>query len=138
MLVTLSYASRAVAPLDATCRHALLDVSRTRNLANGVTGLLLYADRTFVQVLEGDEAAVRATMQRIVADPRHTDLFVLDWRTIGVRRFDRWDLGFVDAERHVGFPGIDATLLPGFSPAQAHARRADTLALLYRLPDLIV
>lgn len=137
MLVTLSYASRAVEVLDEAAVGALQAVAQAANRRNGISGLLLRADRTYLQVLEGDEAAVRATMQRISADPRHTDLFVLDWRAIARRRYSRWDLAVVNAERHVGFPGLDAMLLPGFGPAQAHARTADTLDLLHRLPALI-
>ncbi|MBA3273301.1 MAG: BLUF domain-containing protein [Chthoniobacterales bacterium] len=49
----------------------LLATSRRNNDASGITGMLLYKDRRFLQVLEGSEAAVRATYARIKRDPRH-------------------------------------------------------------------
>ena len=49
----------------------LLATSRRNNEQSGITGMLLYNERRFPQVLEGNEAAVSATSARIERDPRH-------------------------------------------------------------------
>jgi len=59
---------------------AILDivrVSERRNTASGISGLLLYGERRFFQVIEGAAAAVEEAFARIRADPRHRVLWHL-------------------------------------------------------------
>ena len=56
---------------------ALLLKSRTWNQANAITGCLLYYDDEFIQLIEGDEKTVQDLNQRIIKDPRHTDIIFL-------------------------------------------------------------
>lgn len=91
MTTQLIYASRASAP--STDLAAVLAVSQPRNEAAGITGYLLAGPRWFVQVLEGEDAAVRETYARIGLDPRHTDLALIGSRTIRRRSFPRWSMG---------------------------------------------
>lgn len=55
----------------------LLRVSRENNMRDGITGLLLYKDGKFMQLLEGPEATVCATYSRIEKDRRHHDVTIL-------------------------------------------------------------
>jgi hypothetical protein len=43
----------------------LLKVSRNNNEKNGITGLLLYSDGNFMQILEGEKEAVENTYKKI-------------------------------------------------------------------------
>ncbi|MEP7187723.1 MAG: BLUF domain-containing protein, partial [Roseiflexaceae bacterium] len=56
----LSYASVAVTPFTSAALQALLLTSRRNNMQLGITGMLLYKDGEFMQVLEGEQAAVQA------------------------------------------------------------------------------
>ncbi|MCK7501422.1 MAG: BLUF domain-containing protein [Comamonadaceae bacterium] len=47
------YASAAAQPLDAAVPARMLEASRANNRRLGITGMLLYADGSFFQVLEG-------------------------------------------------------------------------------------
>ena len=68
----------------------ILIQSRRNNDAVGVTGLL-YTDGTrFLQVLEGEGAAVTATFDRIRADARHHAVVVLSDKAVAERSFGRW------------------------------------------------
>lgn len=68
----------------------ILIQSRRNNDAAGVTGLL-YTDGTrFLQVLEGEAAAVAATFGRIRADARHHAVVVLSDMVVTERSFGRW------------------------------------------------
>jgi hypothetical protein len=62
------YYSWATAPPTQAHLQALLEQSHTYNAQQQITGLLLYSDRQFVQLVEGPEAAVRALFARIQAD----------------------------------------------------------------------
>ncbi|MCK6375779.1 MAG: BLUF domain-containing protein, partial [Zoogloea sp.] len=64
-LVQLIYVSSAARLLDEQALRAILESSVRHNTPQAVTGMLLYANGAFMQVLEGDEAAVAETMSRI-------------------------------------------------------------------------
>jgi hypothetical protein len=95
MLVRLMYASRAVPAVDAEELHALLRQCRTNNPKHGVTGVLCFADRIFLQVLEGSRSAVNRLYQRIANDARHQEVELLSYQEIDERRFSGWAMGQV-------------------------------------------
>jgi hypothetical protein len=73
---------------------SVLRVSRRNNKAADVTGLLVVGGRRFLQALEGPEAAVMATFERIRADPRHFAVVILSRSTIEQRQFGEWAMGY--------------------------------------------
>ena len=101
MLVRLMYASRAAANLDNEEVAAILRKSRAANAREGLTGALCLcnAGRLFVQVIEGGRDAVSRRYNRIVADPRHTDVTLLAYEEIAERRFAGWSMGQVNMQR---------------------------------------
>ncbi len=81
-MIELSYISTATSAMSTQDLLALLQQSRKNNADNGVTGMLLYGNGTFLQVLEGDERAVDALIANIRKDPRHTNIKMLYRKTI--------------------------------------------------------
>lgn len=73
----------------------ILEVSDSRNAANGVTGALMFNDGRFAQILEGDRDAVKAIFESIRHDPRHAEVTILSTQTSTVRRFGSWAMTFV-------------------------------------------
>ncbi len=73
---------------------ALLQQCLKNNVNNGVTGLLLYGNETFLQALEGDEKAVDDLVEKIKKDPRHINIQFLHRRTIERRQYSEWSMGF--------------------------------------------
>lgn len=73
---------------------SLLTQSRHNNLRDGLTGLLLYGDGSFMQILEGPEEAVDRTYRRILDDPRHRRLMKVDDARCDGRLFGRWSMGY--------------------------------------------
>jgi len=71
----------------------ILERSETNNFRDDITGFLIFDKSVFIQILEGDQAAVLETYGRIGEDPRHTDLTVIDRRQIDVRAFSGWSMG---------------------------------------------
>ena len=94
LLLSVVYVSDATVEFSEMDLALLLAVSRTNNEPHRVTGLLLFEDGRFLQSLEGPERAVRATLGRIAADPRHTDVRLLEETPIAERRFGSWSMGY--------------------------------------------
>ena len=89
------YASAATQPCSPQDLGRLLVSARLRNRVVGVSGLLLYHERSFLQVLEGEAVSVEAVYQRISADPRHGKLVLLHKGDLERRRFAAWEMGFL-------------------------------------------
>ena len=74
----------------------LLDIIRTNNKKLNVTGMLLYDDGSFFQVLEGDKAAVNSLFDTIEKDPRHSKVSKIIEEPIVSRSFSEWTMGYSD------------------------------------------
>lgn len=70
--------------------ESILATSARNNPERGITGLLLFNGRNFLQLLEGEESEVAALMERITQDPRHSGVSVLDRRAIAERACPDW------------------------------------------------
>ncbi|MFN3587081.1 MAG: BLUF domain-containing protein [Moraxellaceae bacterium] len=93
-MLSLVYVSAAAQPFSEAELQALLETSRRNNQRDNITGMLLYRDGDFLQVLEGPEDAVRATYARIGRDRRHGRFIMLDESHIDTRAFNQWAMGF--------------------------------------------
>jgi hypothetical protein len=91
----LTYASRSADALPQAEIDRILAVSRANNARVGVTGALMYGAREFLQCLEGSREAVNATYGRILRDPRHAEIVILDYREIDRRWFAGWGMHHV-------------------------------------------
>jgi hypothetical protein len=88
------YHSRATqAPTEADLQH-LLTQARHYNGQHQITGLLLYGDGRYVQVLEGYEADVCTLYARIQRDPRHAQVVTVSQGPQPQRRFADWQMAF--------------------------------------------
>src|ERR1700744_3505221 len=72
----------------------ILTVSNVNNTRDNITGLLLYGDGTFMQLLEGDENNVKAAFQKISLDKRHSGIATIASGPITERNFPQWAMGF--------------------------------------------
>ncbi len=118
-LFCLVYVSSATEPFSNEDLLALLTTSRRNNVRDGVTGMLLYRQGNFMQVLEGAEEKVRALHQRIQNDPRHRGLITLLQQRTEARQFGGWAMGF----RNLSDPTLPET--PGYSDFLNQPRRTD-------------
>jgi hypothetical protein len=99
MLVRLMYASRALPDVNQDALVAILRKSKLNNPSLGVTGVLCFSEGIFLQALEGGRSAVNQLYNRIVNDPRHTQVELLNYAEIGERRFAGWSMGQVNISR---------------------------------------
>jgi Sensors of blue-light using FAD len=75
----------------------LLEHARRSNAAKGITGALIYAEGTFLQILEGDKGLLQDLMARIRRDVRHESVVVLRESEVPVAIFGSWKMAYVSA-----------------------------------------
>jgi hypothetical protein len=110
MLSHLVYVSTASEPMGEEDLAALLEQSRARNERNGITGMLLYKNGRFIQLLEGQEESVLKVFDSIRRDERHHDVELLWLRYALYREFPDWTMGFQNVDE------LDPETLRGFTP----------------------
>lgn len=74
---------------------ALLEVARANNSIAHVTGLLLFHDGSFFQVLEGAKDDVLRIFSKIERDSRHSRMIVLQTKSAPERAFPAWSMGYM-------------------------------------------
>ena len=94
MLINLVYISSAVYLMSEPELVELLRQSRDNNNPKGITGMLLYKDGNFMQVIEGEETAVMRLHEKILLDPRHKNILTLLRGPIEARQFGNWSMAF--------------------------------------------
>ena len=95
MLYQTIYVSSAAGMPSQSVLDDILATSRHNNAADDISGLLLFHDGNFFQVLEGPEEKVVACYNRIRQDSRHTGCIVMLSGEIEARNFASWDMGFI-------------------------------------------
>ncbi|MEJ8854559.1 BLUF domain-containing protein [Variovorax robiniae] len=99
------YCSKLTTGVSPAVVGAIVAHARVRNAQSGVTGLLVFDGDRFCQHFEGPRDAIVRLMDRIGDDPRHTDVRVVYEGPLGQRRYPRFEMGLVDAEKD--FPDLD-------------------------------
>ena len=89
-MLQLTYISTATEQVTDRSVDEILATSRLNNAAGGITGLLLYDGRRFLQALEGDAALVNAAFHRIKQDRRHKAVVMLSSKDVEERAFGNW------------------------------------------------
>jgi hypothetical protein len=68
----------------------ILTVSRARNSRDDITGTLICRGDMYLQLIEGPDAAIQATYERICGDDRHLEIDQLVSRSVTDRMFPKW------------------------------------------------
>ncbi len=133
----LCYASTTTGEMHRDDLLDLLTYARECNAADGVTGLLLFQDGHFLQVLEGDPGPVRTTFKRICGDKRHTKIVMLFEELVSERQYPDWSMGFqaLDSSEFMEFPNDDGTE-PDLRSMASAMGRAEELLLYVRQQGL--
>jgi hypothetical protein len=94
MVYQLIYGSSEASGITQLELSELLRKARVKNARKGITGMLLYHDHCFLQILEGDREAVEALFERISLDTRHAGITVFSRGTCAEREFGDWSMAF--------------------------------------------
>ncbi len=97
----LTYISRFSDNLTAADIEKIGKISQQNNQARNITGVLLCLGGMFFQILEGEAADVDLIYQRILDDPRHTDIVCLKSEfDVTERLFPEWSMQIIDLEHN--------------------------------------
>ena len=125
MLVEFLYNSASVSSqLTNMDLDHILASARRRNVAEEITGMLLYYRGEFVQILEGEKKSVENIYDKYIGpDLRHTALNKVHQNTISHRSFSEWSMGFVGAaEIESPMPSSVMGVLMNMLTAQAKSK----------------
>jgi hypothetical protein len=98
LLETFVYCSLASEGVDADEVSRLVAFSQRRNVARGITGVLVFGSGVFFQWIEGPPAEVRSLIDNLHSDERHHDIVTLD-RSVDKRErlYPHWEMESVEA-----------------------------------------
>lgn len=105
-LKQLIYCSDACAAMDSPALQSILDVARARNAEFGITGMLVYSNGRFLQVLEGQPGPLDALYAKIATDPRHDHVRTVLSRSIKERDFPNWSMDDCLHAQYLGAYGV--------------------------------
>jgi len=91
------YMSTAVGVLRADELDRIYLRAKSANARAGITGLMLFYEGAFLQVIEGPAAGVMSLIERLRHDRRHAGLITLEAGPIEVRGFPDIPMHFVAA-----------------------------------------
>jgi hypothetical protein len=128
-IMHLIYASVATQEFGTEQLTELLERSREANERVGATGMLLYADGNFFQVLEGEPGVINKLYEKITQDKRHVQCTVIIREPIARRSFGNWSMGFsrVSPEELRSIAGLNDFFHDGSCFTQLDAGRAKKL-----------
>jgi Sensors of blue-light using FAD len=130
------YSSSAVKLFSQAELLDLLAQSRENNTSLGITGMLLYKDGNFMQVLEGEEETVQALVAKIARDPRHRGIITLLRGPLEERQFPDWSMGFRDlnSAEVLSMPGYNEFLNTPLTGEEfsADSTRCQKLLLMFK------
>lgn len=93
MLSQLVYVSQR----KSTCTQAEIDKilasCKKNNPPLNITGVLLYSDSKFIQLVEGDAKVIMTLYDKIKLDPRHSNPMMISYGPIKEKSFPSWHMG---------------------------------------------
>lgn len=114
----------------------LLQVAKKNNQNLGITGILLFIEGSFLQVLEGEKEDVLKLFKTIREDDRHYDIITIFQGEKNERNFEKWSMGFkdiplVECKQQTGFEDISDEDFINNVLKKNHPKIANTLKIFY-------
>lgn len=89
------YLSKAKNNITSQEIEGILSQAHVNNPKRGITGVLIYANGYFIQVIEGHRENVDTLMENISQDQRSEGVLVLANHAIEKRMFADWSMGYI-------------------------------------------
>lgn len=129
-IVYVSSGVREYAPDEV---EKIADAGRRNNAGNGITGILLYYNGNFMQLLEGVPDVVAETFERISSDDRHSGILKLQDSIVWKRAFPDYQMGFCTISSEAALPVSELfEKLPYGWGVKADAEIGKSISALFR------
>lgn len=135
MVYQIVYISTATQDFWPEDLFSLVETARRKNAERSVTGMLLFHEGQFLQLLEGPERETKSVFEFVGKDPRHKEVKVLLAEEAPERQFPDWTMGFEKLDEAWALPRAWSTILEdaaGFSAMSDHPSAAKELLLSFR------
>ena len=130
-MIQITYLSSATRAMSQDDLEDILRTARETNARLGITGMLLYGNKTFIQILEGEEDVVQKLVKTIKRDPRHTNFQIVKQKPIERHEYADWSMGFkrVSGEDFEAVKGLEDFEEKDFNTTflEGHASIVDSL-----------
>jgi len=93
MLAQLTYVSDRNSNCTDEEIKKILSVAEKYNPLLKITGVLLYTDTKFIQMLEGDAKLISGLYTKIKLDKRHCNFWMISFGPIDKKSFPSWHMG---------------------------------------------
>jgi hypothetical protein len=100
-MIQLAYISKATDEFNQDVEENIfniLETARKHNGDKGISGLLIYRNGYFLQLLEGNVDSVLQLYGKIATDSRHVQIRTLFKQESSLRLFPNWAMGFSKLE----------------------------------------
>lgn len=122
------YTSQATDQFNKRELLDLLHESRAFNTIDNITGVLMHHQGHFLQVIEGGSDEIDDLFTRLLRDPRHNEIKILNDTVVHDRLFSNWAMGCAD------FDEPQLSLIPGVRTDLSNPGVIEEM--LVKLPDL--
>lgn len=89
------YVSSASEKLTEAEIHEILDYSKDWNNQHDITGILLFSEGNFLQVIEGEQTVLQNLFSNIKSDTRHKNMIKIFEKEIHREAYDGYDSEFL-------------------------------------------
>lgn len=110
----------------------ILTTARKNNADSHVSGILCFNNKYFLQCLEGSRAEVNRIYNKILNDPRHTDVLILDYQEISEREFSEWSMGYMPETALTAPLNLRFSGYPEFNPYTMTGESAHRMMLAFK------
>jgi len=131
-LTRLIYVSTISEQFDTEDIEKIIATAKEKNGKSHVTGMLCFNRKFFLQCLEGSRSKVNETYHRILNDPRHTNIVMLDYKEITKRDFSDWSMGYVPESSLTSDTNITFSGTPDFDPYKMSGESAHQMLLVLK------
>lgn len=95
MRYAISYISTANLELRDHTISDIMDRTNEFNKSHDITGILLYNERSFFQLIEGEKKIIKDLYEKITEDPRHHDIIKFLEKPVSRLPFDGYMTDFI-------------------------------------------
>jgi RecJ-like exonuclease len=123
------YASREKHQFSNQDIIEMVKKAQDKNKTLEITGMLLYENGSFFQILEGTEDVVEDLFKKISEDERHTNIVEVISEYIHKRSFEEWSMGYaiLSKEEIAKIDGMNDFFVDGNCLAEISKGRAKKL-----------
>ena len=93
MLSQLVYVSHRSKDCNDEDIQFILESCKRNNPSLGITGVLLYDERKFIQLVEGEKESILSLYGKIKKDMRHQNCVMISFSEIESKSFPAWHMG---------------------------------------------